>query len=268
MVNPWQVAFPGPISAGKCATSTRPTTWLFTAKTRWIRLGAMIKTVQIGSPPIEVHLRRSTRARRYSLKVSNADGTVSLTLPNRASERAALSFAKRQEEWLRAALGKLPPLTAPVYGGTIPFEGRDVVLQPGAGRLVRLEGQSLLVPGTPTALPAKLRGFLKVQARAKLVDASQIYADLLGRKLARVTLRDTRSRWGSCTEAGNLMFSWRLIMAPPEVLKYVAAHEVAHLVEMNHSADFWQQVEGLMPDYQTPRRWLKQNGTQLHRVQF
>jgi predicted metal-dependent hydrolase len=101
-----------------------------------------------------------------------------------------------------------------------------------------------------------------------LVQASDHYAAKIGRRVTRVTLRDTRSRWGSCTAEGALMYSWRLIMAPPEVLRYVAAHEVAHLVEMNHSNRFWAVVEGLYPGWQTQRAWLRSHGGALHGLRF
>lgn len=228
----------------------------------------MNKTVKIGSPPIEVHLRRSARARRYSLRISNADGKVSLTLPNRASERAALDFAHRQEDWLRAALDKRPVVLMPEIGGTILYLGQEVSLLHGTARSVKAGPEGVLVPGPAETLGAKLKGFFKVQAREKLAAASHFYATRLGRDIGAISLRDTRSRWGSCTADGRLMYSWRLIMAPPDVLDYVAAHEVSHLVEMNHSADFWAVVQGLMPDYQRPRKWLKANGASLHQIRF
>jgi len=228
----------------------------------------MTKTVSIGTPPIEIRLRRSALARRYSLRISNADGRVSLTLPRNASERAALAFAERQEGWLRTALHKRPETQVPTFEGSILFAGEETVIRAGEGRSVVLRDGALHVPGSPEVLTAKLRGFLKVQAREKLAEASFRHADQLGRDISRITLRDTRSRWGSCTRDGSLMYSWRLIMAPPDVLDYVAAHEVAHLIEMNHSSAFWKLVENLKPDYAQHRHWLKENGAHLHRYQF
>ena len=94
------------------------------------------------------------------------------------------------------------------------------------------------------------------------------YAARLGKGYTRLTLRDTRSRWGSCTSDGGLMFSWRLIMAPPSVLDYVAAHEVAHLAQMNHSPAFWAEVTRIYGDFDPPRQWLRTHGADLHRYQF
>jgi predicted metal-dependent hydrolase len=113
-----------------------------------------------------------------------------------------------------------------------------------------------------------LRAFLKIEARNALVPAAEAFAAQLSKPIGRISLRDTRSRWGSCSGAGNLMFSWRLVMAPPAVLHYVAAHEVAHLQEMNHSQVFWDVVARLMPDYRIHRAWLKKHGAKLHRVDF
>lgn len=121
-------------------------------------------------------------------------------------------------------------------------------------------------PGRPAG-PAVLAA-LKCLARDRLAEASDRHATAIGRKVGRITLRDTRSRWGSCTSEGNLMYSWRLILAPPEVLDYVAAHEVAHLVHMDHSRAFWAQVERLMPGHKSARDWLRREGTGLHRWRF
>lgn len=221
-----------------------------------------------GSPPVEITLRRSARARRFSLRVSRLDGRVTLTLPARARESEALAFLRDQEGWLRRTLADMPQ-SAPVGCGTLlPVEGRRLTVRPGAGRAVRIEDDSLLVPGEPSAIPARIAAFLRSRARDRLAQACDRHARALGRSYVRLTLRDTRSRWGSCTAEGALMFSWRLILAPPEVLDYVAAHEVAHLVEMNHSPAFWATVARLMPGYQPHRAWLKRHGQALHGFRF
>lgn len=221
-----------------------------------------------GQTPIEITLRRSARARRFSLRVSRLDGRVTLSLPARAREADALAFARAQESWLRHALAAVPAEAPLGFGAAIPFEGRPLQLAPGQGRGLRLEGESLLVPGAEALLARRVAAFLKLRARDRLAAASDRYAGLLGRPYRSLTLRDTRSRWGSCTHDGRLMYSWRLIMAPPEVLDYVCAHEVAHLAEMNHSPAFWAVVARLMPGYAAPRRWLKTQGQDLHAFRF
>lgn len=221
-----------------------------------------------GTPPVEVTLKRSARARRLSLRVSRLDGRVTLTLPKRLPVSEAEAFAREKESWLRRQLDSQPEVVLVGVGMSITVEGETLRIVTGEGRNTRVEGDRLIVPGPPDAAAARVRAFLKLLARDRLVAASDHYASVLGVRYGRVTLRDTRSRWGSCTSAGNLMYSWRLILAPPEVLDYVAAHEVSHLVEMNHSPAYWKVVARLLPDYQAPRRWLKVNGAQLHRYRF
>lgn len=221
-----------------------------------------------GLPEIEITLRRSARARRFSLRVSQATGAVTLSIPTRAREAEALAFARAQEGWIRAALARMPAVVGVGIGAELPFEGRMLRLAAGAGRSVRVEGDSLIVPGDADRAAARVSAFLRVQARNRLVTASDHYAAQIGRKVTQVTLRDTRSRWGSCTSDGALMYSWRLIMAPPRVLDYVAAHEVAHMLEMNHSDRFWAVVDRLFPGWQTERAWLKRQGGALQSIRF
>lgn len=221
-----------------------------------------------GPPEIKITLRRNARARRFSLRVSQATGQVTLSLPARARESEAMAFARAQEGWLRAALARMPAAVGVGIGAVLPFEGRLLRLETGGGRSVRIEGDSLIIPGDPDRASARVSAFLRVQARNRLVAASDHYAGLIGRKVTQVTLRDTRSRWGSCTSDGSLMYSWRLIMAPSRVLDYVAAHEVAHMLEMNHSDRFWAVVERLFPGWQAERAWLKREGGALQAIRF
>lgn len=221
-----------------------------------------------GNPEIAVTVRRSARARRLSLRISQLDGRVTLTLPKSVPEREGHAFLRSKEDWLRKHLGAQGMPVAVTLGGTIPIEGVLHEIVPGSGRSVRLiEGQAH-VPGDPGQAPARLAGFLKTLARDRLAAASDLYAARLGRTYSRLTLRDTRSRWGSCTADGALMYSWRLVLGHPEVLSYVAAHEVAHLRHMNHSQDFWDEVQRLYGDWRSPRKWLKSHGNELHRYRF
>ena len=221
-----------------------------------------------GNPPVIVELRRSTRARRISLRVSGLDGKVTLTVPHGVGEREALEFAREKGDWLRAQLGRQAAPEQIAVGAELPVEGTLRRIEAGRGRSVRDNGVVLQVPGHPETAAVRLRAWLKTRARDRLAEASDRHAASLGVGYARITLRDTRSRWGSCSSQGGLMYSWRLIMAPPEVLEYVAAHEVAHLREMNHSAEFWALVDRLYPGYGAPRRWLRENGAALHRYRF
>ena len=224
--------------------------------------------VTLGNPPIDITLRRNARARRFSLRVAQADGRVTLSLPTRAREADAIAFAYAQEEWIRTAIAKMPQTQRVVLGGNIAVEGVSLTLIAGQGRSVRQEGTQLIVPGDPNQIGARVAAFLKVRARDRLAKASDHFAAQIGRQVTQISLRDTRSRWGSCTHEGALMYNWRLIMAPPPVLEYVAAHEVAHMVEMNHSDAFWSVVAQLFPHWQPQRRWLKQFGGQLQAIRF
>jgi len=219
-----------------------------------------------GPPPVAVQVRRSTRAKRLALKVSRLDGSVTLTLPPRASMRVAMGFLNERAGWLHKALAGLegPVLVRP--GTQVPIEGvmRQVTAAPV--RHAQIDGDALLVPQERPV--AALTAFLKLRARDRLAERVAVHARALRRNPGKLTLRDTRSRWGSCTPAGDLMFSWRLVMAPPAILDYVAAHEVAHLAQMNHSPAFWAVVNRLYPDHASARRWLKAQGASLHRYQF
>ena len=222
-----------------------------------------------GDPPIALDIKPSARARRLSLRVSRLDGRVTLTMPHGASRRHALDFVEDKADWIRRHLAERPDAERPMPGATLPFQGTDHAIIAGPGRSVRRADGKIEVPHRdPERTPVRLMAFLKTEARGTLAEAVDRHAATLGVTAAKLTLRDTRSRWGSCSARGDLMFSWRLIMAPPEVLDYVAAHEVAHLIEMNHSRAFWDTVARTCPRYKAPKRWLRQNAEALHRFRF
>ncbi|OWU86098.1 zinc metalloprotease [Oceanicola sp. 22II-s10i] len=221
-----------------------------------------------GNPPVEVNLKRSIRARRISLRVSGLDGRVTLTLPRGVSEREGLAFAREKADWLRGHLDRQAQPVSIGIGASLPVEGVDRTIRAGTGRGLRLEGDALIVPGSADTASRRIAAWLKALARDRLAEASDRHAAALGRRYTKLTLRDTRSRWGSCTADGGLMYSWRLILAPPEILDYVAAHEVAHLAEMNHSAAFWAHVDRLYGPHKAARGWLRQHGPGLHALRF
>ncbi len=221
-----------------------------------------------GNPPIDVILRRSARAKRLSLRMSQLDGRVTLTLPNKVPESQGMAFLREKETWLRSHLSKRDVDVAVALGTQIPVEGEMLRIEPGSGRSLQRSDGALRVPGPEDRVAARVKGWLRTLARDRLAEACDEYAQRLGRPYDRLTLRDTRSRWGSCTHDGGLMFSWRLILADREILDYVAAHEVAHLAEMNHSPAFWAQVERIYGDWKPARTWLRENGAALHRFRF
>ena len=216
-----------------------------------------------GDPPIVVALRRNGRARRLTLRVSGLDGRVTLTVPPRVPVAEAHDFARSREDWLRGRLGAVAG-PCQVAGGTVlPVEGAAtrLVLSPST-RLTHTGGE------ISAASPEAVLAYLRHLARDRLTAAVDRHASALGRRATAIALRDPRSRWGSCSSAGRLMFSWRLVLAPPAVLDYVAAHEVAHLAHMDHSRRFWDVVARLCPGHAGERAWLRLEGAALHRWRF
>ncbi|MDB5592822.1 SprT family zinc-dependent metalloprotease [Enterovirga sp.] len=229
-------------------------------------------SVASAGPPIVVHLRRRDTAKRMTLRVSSATGEVALTLPPRADLRTAQRFLDGQANWIATRLARRPERLPFVPGAVIPLRDEPHLIghrpgERGRTRVVRMEGgpPEIVVGGDVEAVPGRVRRFLMAEAQQDLSAAVRRHAGRLGVPFGRLTLRDTRSRWGSCSSTGALSFSWRLILAPAEVLDYLAAHEVAHLKEMNHSPAFWRVLRDLCPATDSAEAWLKRNGTGLHR---
>jgi predicted metal-dependent hydrolase len=228
--------------------------------------------VKHGSQIYSIRLRRHRRARRYTLRIHPSDREAILTMPPRGTLSDAKDFAQRHGAWIAARLGRLPK-AAPFHPGTVvPLRGvpHRIVHRPGMRGTVWTEtrdsGERILcVAGGAEHIERRVHDYMKREVRADLQEAVQSCADQLGVKVKRLSIRDQSSRWGSCTSAGSLSFSWRLILAPPFVLDYLAAHEVAHLVEMNHSARFWRVVARICPSMERAKKWLDTSGNDLHR---
>ncbi|THD70433.1 MAG: M48 family peptidase [Bradyrhizobium sp.] len=228
--------------------------------------------VKHGSQIYSVRLRRHRRARRYTLRIHLSDREAILTMPPRGTLAEARDFAQRHGGWIAARLGRLPK-AAPFHPGTVvPLRGvsHRIVHRPGVRGTVWTEmrdsGERILcVAGGVEHIERRIHDYLKREVRADLQDAVQTCAAALGVRVKRLSIRDQSSRWGSCTSAGSLSFSWRLILAPPYVLDYLAAHEVAHLVEMNHSARFWRVVAKTCGHVERAKSWLDTHGNDLHR---
>jgi len=217
-----------------------------------------------------VELKRHTQARRYTLRIRATDRTVVLTMPLRGSVREAKSFAERNGGWIAARLKRLPQPIPFTEGLELPLRGvPHRIVHRAARGTVWTEADAdmplLCVAGNRLHLARRLRDYLKREAKRDVEAASHRYAAQLGVAVRRIAVRDQASRWGSCTAAGVLSYSWRLILAPPYVLDYLAAHEVAHLVEMNHSRRFWRVVASICPEWQRAKGWLTVNGNALHR---
>ena len=231
-----------------------------------------LKGENIGSLGAPVEVRRHPGARRLTLRVSRTRRTVIVTLPVQCDLDEAGSFITRNIEWVRERLDSLPAAVPFRDGVFIPLRGeahRVVFAGPrGRGPVVRrttADYPELRVSGRPEHAPRRLKDWLAQEAHRDLDKRVAVHARRLGVKPKRIAVRDQTSRWGSCSTTGVLSFSWRLIMAPPEILDYVAAHEVAHLMEMNHGSGFWSLVRKTMPGLDEARRWLQIYGMDLHR---
>jgi predicted metal-dependent hydrolase len=219
-----------------------------------------------------VRLRRHRQARRYTLRIDAPTREVVLTMPPRGSVREAKEFAQKHGGWIAARLKRLPEATPFAHGVEVPLRGEPhrIVHRRGERGTVWTEtdgsGQRLLcVAGESPHVDRRISDFLKREAQRDLDAASRGYAAQIGVSIKRICVRDQSSRWGSCSNTGVLSFSWRLILAPPFVLDYLAAHEVSHLVELNHSPRFWRLVKRLYPQLERAKVWLDANGTDLHR---
>jgi hypothetical protein len=221
---------------------------------------------------IVVAVTRSASARRITLRVRAATRDAVVTLPRRASFAAARAFVESHAGWIATRLARLPLAEPFAHGACVPLRGveHEIVHEAGLrGTVSRQEREGrrpcLFVAGDARHLARRVEDFLKREARRDLIAAVARHCAALNVRAASVSLRDTTSRWGSCSAQGALNFSWRLIMAPAYVLDYLAAHEVAHLVHHDHSDRFWTLTRRLAPETDRAEAWLKTNGASLHR---
>lgn len=226
-----------------------------------------------------VRLRVDGRATRVSLRIDQAKREVIATAPSARRLAEAVAFAESRAVWIAGQMVKLPARLALAPGSTIEVLGGPCRLEAGKGRGRLIEATEdapmrIIAPDGERFTSTVLR-LLKAEAKARLGEATAIHAKALGQPLPVVTINDPRGRWGSCTparrtgfgatvEVGRIRYSWRLVLATPAVLDYVAAHECAHLVEANHGPDFWALVHDLVGDHRQHRQWLKTHGPRLH----
>lgn len=245
-----------------------------------MRRNKAVDTVSLADPRFEklgapVEVRRHPKARRLTLRVSRTRRAVIVTLPTQCDLGEAGSFVYRNIDWVRERLGSLPEPVPMLDGCSMPLRGEPHAIEFSGRRGSR----PVEVIETEKPLPiirvngainddvahSRLKRWLFDEARRDLEDRVYLHARFLGLRPTRITVRDQTSRWGSCSSTGALSFSWRLIMAPDFVLDYVAAHEVAHLAEMNHGPRFWRLVRKTMPRMEEAKSWLQVYGMDLHR---
>lgn len=225
--------------------------------------------LRIDGRPVEVTVRLNPRARRLIVKVHPSTGEVSVVAPSRRALDHAMEFARSESTWIARRLAHVPEPVDLEPGACIPFRGEDHAIRPAARGpapvWVERSSRVIRISGHRDHAQRRLLDFLKREAR-KILEARVFhYADAIGVRPSRITVRDTASRWGSCSTTRSLSFSWRLVLAPPFVLDYVVAHEVAHLRHMNHGARFWNLVGDLIGDVEEPQAWLSKEGPLLHR---
>ncbi|MEQ8355604.1 MAG: SprT family zinc-dependent metalloprotease [Kiloniellaceae bacterium] len=225
------------------------------------------RSLRLESRDVPLELRRHPRARRITLRLSPGGDGVQMVLPRRTSVREAIDFAERNGGWILKHLEKVPDRIPFVDGAVIPLLGENhTIAHDPAGRSgVIREGGTIRVSGLAQHLPRRVGDFLKREARTEISTRARAKAAVIEERVGRISLRDTRSRWGSCSSSGDLNFSWRLILAPEPVLDYVVAHEVAHLAELNHSRRFWKLADRLTGDMAAAKTWLSRNSAELWR---
>jgi predicted metal-dependent hydrolase len=218
---------------------------------------------------LPVTLLFSPRARRLRLRLDPRTRGLCLTVPPRISERRALAWAAEQGDWARQALARLPEPLAIAPGAALPFRGTEHVVDwdPGRPRTVRVEAGRLVVGGPADGLEGRIVRWLRKEALRLLSDESREIGAQGGLEPVRVGVGDPVSRWGSCSSRGAIRYSWRLILAPDFVRRATVAHELAHLVHLNHGPDFHRLAAELLGEDPNPARlWLRRHGAALHRI--
>ena len=214
--------------------------------------------------PIEL---RSDRRSQLSLRADAARGVLRVSLHPRTTTAKLMAFLDAHDAWIEARVAHWPESRPFVAGGVVPVEGVDlrIAAAPGLPRRVQVTDTEMVVGGPVDGLSGRIDRYLRKLALTRLDDETRNLAARVGKTVTRVAVRDTASRWGSCSGRGSINYSWRLILTPPEVRQSVVAHEVAHLVHMNHGREFWalatELYDGNMP---AARRWLKTHGPGLH----
>lgn len=223
--------------------------------------------LRFGTQQVPLEIRRHARARRITLRLTPDGQGVRLVLPKRVPLKEGLAFAERNRSWILKRLSDQPGRVPFCDGAIIPLLGQSHTIRhdPTARRGVWRDEDTIRVSGFAEHLPRRVTDYLKTEARREITARARAKAAAQHLRIARISIRDTTSRWGSCSSSGNLNFSWRLIFAPELVLDYVVAHEVAHLREMNHGPAFWQLTRQMTENVGQAKTWLSNNGNSLLR---
>lgn len=226
-------------------------------------------SIIVDDRPVAVSFRRNSRAKRIVLRLTREAAGVVVTLPRNVNAARAQAFVDKSLPWISKHLQQRSPPTVFSPGSVIPLRGIPHEVRSTGGRrgviTVDPVARHILVPGDPLHLGRRLQDWLKAQAKADLTEASLRYAKAMEANFKRISVREQKSRWGSCSASGDLSYNWRLILAPGHILDYVVAHEVAHRRHMNHGPKFWRLVLQHCPHASAAKHWFKANGAELHR---
>ena len=232
------------------------------------------RTLNVGDRAMPLTIKENRRATRITLRIEPGGRALALTIPAGLRKHEVDDFLDRHQGWLLTKLAKFSADNPIRPGGRVPFRGVSHRIDHtgslrGLTETLVIDGEPVLkVSGLEDHMGRRLSAFFKKEARKDLEILVARHAAAIRKPIKSVSMKDTRSRWGSCSWDGNLSFSWRIVMAPPLVIDYLAAHEVAHLKEMNHGPKFWALCKELCPRMEEARKWLKQNGSQLHAIDF
>lgn len=228
----------------------------------------------VANRELPLKIVENDRAKRLTLRIDAGGRGLRVTIPPGLRQGEVDLFLDRHRHWLETKLAKLPDRPKVRPGVKMPLRGvPHLIVHDASKRGTVMQGNeagvpALFVHGSAEHLPRRLADFLKREAKRDIEPLVAKHTQAVGRKAKAVRFKDTSSRWGSCTSDGSLSFSWRIMMAPPTVIDYLVAHEVAHLREMNHGSKFWALCKELCPRTEEARAWLKRNGSALQAIEF
>jgi len=209
---------------------------------------------------------KTPRAKRLTLRIDAKEHLPILSIPPRCTQKQAIAFVREHQEWIINGLNNLPQTKRFEFGQSITLFGKPVIIQdaPERRRGAKLEKGILYVSGEIEFTHRRVKDFIKKEAQNQFLKMSRKLATKIDCKVREVSIKDTKSRWGSCSSLSNINYNWRLALAPKEVIDYIVAHEVSHLLHQDHSAEFWECVAALCPHYEVGQNWLKIHGKELY----
>lgn len=215
---------------------------------------------------MDIKIVQSASSRKLILHIDSKERIPVLSIPKYCTRKRAVNFINENMDWILETLQKLPERKSFSNGETISLFGQNVTIshQPNARCGVRLDGDTLVVSGGAEFLHRRVKDYIRHAAADEFYKLSAPLAAKIGCRINGICIKDTKSRWGSCSTLNNINYNWRIALAPKYVINYLMAHEVAHLKYQNHSPAFWLCVAKLYPDWNKGREWLQKNGRILY----